>query len=391
MKTKIIDHHVSRKDTNSIKWDSVEKLGYPKDVIPMWVADMDFLSEPHAVAVLQEKSNHGILGYSFADDDYEKAVKKWCWDNHQTDLSKATLISTPGVVSAVGACIQALTNQEDTVLIMEPVYHPFRKMIEINQRKVVVSELVIDSMSYKMDFADIESKIVLNNVKMVVFCSPHNPVGRVWTKEELLQLAQLCNTHQVVLISDEIHMDFVYPNHTHAMLVGLDTSYQEFVITLISASKTFNLADTHTSQLFVFNQLYADKIQQVYNKLGLNRLSSIGIEAQKQAYTHGQVYVKQVNETIQENRKIVNKVFADTKIKVMNSEGLYLLWLDFRAYEKEPSQLMELLIQQAKVWLINGEVFGKSGQGFFRMNIATSPQLVLKACNQIKEVFIHLI
>src|SRR5690554_5394981 len=174
MKTKIIDHHVSRKDTNSIKWDSVEKLGYPKDVIPMWVADMDFLSEPHAVAVLQEKSNHGILGYSFADDDYEKAVKKWCWDNHQADLSKATLISTPGVVSAVGACIQALTNQEDTVLIMEPVYHPFRKMIEINQRKVVVSELVIDSMSYKMDFADIESKIVLNNVKMVVFCSPHN-------------------------------------------------------------------------------------------------------------------------------------------------------------------------------------------------------------------------
>ncbi len=391
MKTKINDSSLSRKQTNSIKWDSLEKMGFDKDVIPMWVADMDFLSEPHAVAAINEKVEHGVLGYSFTTDEYDKAVKSWCLNNHQTDLENATLISTPGVVSGIGACIQALTNEKDAILIMEPVYHPFRKMIEINKRKVVVSELEMYDFSYKINFDDIETKLKLEHVKMVIFCSPHNPVGRVWTKDELNQLASLCKEYNVLLLSDEIHMDFVYPKYKHTMLVGLDQSYQDFVITLISASKTFNLADTHTSQLFVYNQKHAKKIQHVYEKLGLNRLSAIGTLAQQQAYKNGKAYVEQVNQIIWNNRKIVLDTLQDTKIQVTNSQGLYLLWLDFRAYKKEPSELMDLLIQQAKVWLHNGEIFGKSGQGFFRMNIATNPERVLKACTQIKHVFIDLV
>lgn len=391
MKTNILNKSVSRKQTNSIKWDSISKMGYGEDVIPMWVADMDFLSEPHAIDAINNKIQHGILGYSFVDDEYEQAVKSWCLKYHQTDLSEATLISTPGVVSGIGACIQALTSKNDSVLIMEPVYHPFRKMIEINQRKVVVSELEYHDLRYTMNFVDIEAKIKKENVKMIIFCSPHNPVGRVWTKSELIQLASLCHKYQVVLISDEIHMDFVFPSFKHTMLVGIDQSYQDFVITLVSASKTFNLADTHMSQLFVYHDDYASKIKDVYNQLGLSHLSSLGIEAQKEAYKHGKEYINQVNEIIYSNRSIVMDTLKDTKIRIIEAEGLYLLWLDFSDYKKEPSQLMDILIRQAKVWLHNGEVFGKSGKGFFRMNIATNPEIVQKACNQIRDTFIHLV
>lgn len=383
-------HNLLRKNTNSVKWDSITKKGYPDKVIPMWVADMDFISEPHAIEMLKKKIDQKTFGYSFEDNNYRDAILSWCKTRHNADLSKATLITTPGVVSAIGAIINALTKEGDGILIMEPVYHPFRRMIEVNERKTVVSELVFHQGHYQLNLVDIKNKIVEHGVKLMIFCSPANPVGRVWTLSELRAIADLCQSYGVILISDEIHMDFVFDEYKHHMLVSLKPSYEDFVITLISATKTFNLADTHTSQLFVFNQDYAQKIQRIYERLGINVQSSFAIEAQMAAYQHGHQYVDYINQIILENKKLVENTLKDTKIKITRSEGLYLLWLDFRAYQKDAQELMDILLYQAKVWLINGEVFGSSGSGFFRMNIASDPKLIEEACQRIVSVFNRL-
>ncbi|NLA78588.1 MAG: aminotransferase class I/II-fold pyridoxal phosphate-dependent enzyme, partial [Erysipelothrix sp.] len=318
-------------------------------------------------------------------------ILSWCSSRHNADLSEATLITTPGVVSGIGAVINALTDENDGILIMEPVYHPFRRMIEVNKRRTVVSELSLNDGYYTLNMKDIEEKIVNEAVKMVIFCTPANPIGRVWTIQELKQVADVCQKHGVILISDEIHMDFVFPQAKHHMLVTLNPAYRDFVITLISASKTFNLADTHTSQLFVYNQTYVEKIEQIYARLGITRQSGFALEAQAAAYRNGHQYVDDVNAVILENKKIVETILEPTKIKITKSEGLYLLWLDFRAYKKDVNDIMDLLLNKAHVWLINGEVFGKSGTGFFRMNIASDPMLVKEACTRMAAVFNNLI
>ncbi len=388
---KYLFNHQSRKNTNSLKWDSILLNGYSEQVIPMWVADMDFISEPHAIVALEKKVAQKTYGYGLEDQGYREAILSWCSSRHNADLSEATLITTPGVVSGIGAVINALTDENDGILIMEPVYHPFRRMIEVNKRRTVVSELSLNDGYYTLNMKDIEEKIINEAVKMVIFCTPANPIGRVWTIQELKQVADVCQKHGVILISDEIHMDFVFPQAKHHMLVTLNPAYRDFVITLISASKTFNLADTHTSQLFVYNQTYVEKIEQIYARLGITRHSGFALEAQAAAYRNGHQYVDDVNAVILENKKIVETLLEPTKIKITKSEGLYLLWLDFRAYKKDANDIMNLLLNKAHVWLINGEVFGKSGTGFFRMNIASDPMLVKEACTRIAAVFNNLI
>lgn len=380
-----------RKQTDSIKWDLHYKMGFDNDVIPMWVADMDFISEPHASEALANYAKHGLFGYTLEPEDYRFAIDQWCMTRHQVDVSKAKLITSLGVVNAIAMIIQACTKQNDDILIMEPVYHPFRKMIEINKRNCVVSALKLNHNHYEMDFDDIRQKIREHHVKMIIFCSPHNPVGRVWTKTELIQLADLCKEYNVLLLSDDIHMDFIYPKHKHHMIISLNDEYKNFVITTISASKSFNLADTHVAQILVFNDNIASKIQHHFDKLGLNRSSKMVQEMQKEAYLHGSQYMDEVMSIVVNNAQIVKEILKDTKIKIIEPEGTYLLWLDFRAYHKKASQLMDMLINDAKVWLINGATFGDSGEGFFRMNIATSSELVTKASKQIKETFIALV
>jgi cystathionine beta-lyase len=383
----------NRKNSNSIKWDLGVKQGFDDDVIPLWVADTDFETDDAVIDALKEKVEHKLFGYHLSNDDYKDAVAFWCLSRHDTIIDSQTILSTPGVVSAIAASILALTKPQDAILIFEPVYHPFRKMIQINQRDVVVSELVCDQHNhYSIDFDDAEQKIVQHHVKMMIFCSPHNPVGRVWTPQELHQIARISQKHNVILISDEIHMDFVFKPNKHQMLIGLDDAYKQFVITLISASKTFNLADTKTSQAIIYNDDFYKRIAFEFEKVGIMSTSGWGQIAQQAAYTHGARYVDQMNQHIETNKQLVIDLLQKhkSKIKVTDNEGLYLLWLDFRAYEKNHQDMMNLLLHDAKVWLHNGSVFGNSGQGFFRMNIATSTELVRKATLQIIDVFNQL-
>lgn len=389
MKNNHFNYPVQRKNTCSVKWDLIKLQGYPEDVIPLWVADTDFQTEPHVIKALQKKLDHQLFGYHLPVDGYKQAVLNWCKTRHNADLSEATIINTFGVVNGIATSIAALTDLGDHILIFEPVYHPFKRLIEDNQRNTTISNLVFDGTKYMMDFKEIEQLIVRDNVKMVIFCSPHNPVGRVWLEEESNALMELCVQYNVIVLSDEIHMDFVYPNHQHRMLVTLDPKYQEHVLTFISASKTFNLADTKIAQLVVYNPHFVEKINDVYKRLGLSSMSGWSQVAQEAAYTHGGHYADQLMNVIVSNKELVVGMLkqANSKIKVVEPEGMYLLWLDFRAYKKDPEQIMDQLLYEAKVWLNNGSIFGESGNGFFRMNLATRPELLEEATQRIIRIF----
>ena len=389
MKTKQFNRPTQRKNTNSVKWDLIKLQEYPEDTIPLWVADMDFQTDAHVIEALQQKIDHQIFGYHLPVDGYQQAVVDWCKTRHNADLSEATMINTFGVVNGVATSIFALTNPKDHILIFEPVYHPFKRLIEENDRITTISNLVFNENQYTMNFEEVKRLIELDDVKMLILCSPHNPVGRVWHKDELITLMEICLKNDVIVLSDEIHMDFVYPNHYHHMLVALDKRYQNNVLTFVSASKTFNLADTKIAQLFVYNQDFVSKINEVYKRLGLSSPTGWSQVAQKAAYEHGADYADQLMKTIVSNKELVVNLLkqANSKIKVIEPEGMYLLWLDFRAYQKDPEQIMDQLLYQAKVWLNNGSIFGELGSGFFRMNLATNSALLEEATRRIIEVF----
>lgn len=389
MKNNHFNQKVNRKNTHSVKWDLIKPLNYPENTIALWVADMDFKVDPMIIEALQQKIDHAIFGYHLPIKEYQQSVCHWLFTRHQADLSKATMISTHGVVNGIAMCIETLTNPNDAVLILEPVYHPFKELIIKNNRKASIQNLKLEQGQYGIDYKQLEETIIRDDVKMMIFCSPHNPVGKVWSKQELISIMDICMKYDVLVISDEIHMDFVYPTNTHHVLVSLNKKYQDYVITLVSASKTFNLADTKIAELFVYQQQYASKITQFIERLGLSSVSGLSQVAQQAAYTYGSDYVDELLKVIANNKQIVESMLkqANSKIKIIEPQGLYLLWLDFRAYKKDPEAIMDQLLYKANVWLNNGSMFGESGQGFFRMNLASTPDLIQEATHRIIQAF----
>lgn len=380
------DQKLERKHTNSIKWDGHQMFKANPEALPLWVADMDFKSDEHIVSALSKLAEFGVYGYSFEPESYFEAVKGWMQRRHNWTIERNWIFSTPGVVSAVNACILALSIEGDGVLIQEPVYHPFKNSIKYNKRVPVINPLKLEGTHYIIDFNDFEHKIVNEQVKLFILCSPHNPVGRVWTQEELTQMLDICAKHQVIVVSDEIHMDFVYEPHKHTVAVSLNERYQDFVITLVAPSKSFNLATFKLSQLITSNEDFMSKIKHEYERLGLHGQNQFSIVASEMAYTHGDAYMDTLVETLMTNIEWV-KVFVSTElpqIKVMDIEGTYLMWLDFRALNMTQKDLVDFLMNQAKVWLNDGSLFGEGGEGFMRVNVATDLETLKQAFNQLK-------
>ncbi len=244
---------VNRKNTNSLKYDFALERGKEADILPLWVADMDFPTAPEVTEALVKASRHGIFGYTEVKEEYFNVLKNWFLSHYNWNIERKWLVKTPGVVYAIAMAIRAFTDKNEAVLIQQPVYYPFSETIESNERILINNPLVYKDGKYHIDFIDFEEKIVKNRVKLFILCNPHNPVGRVWTKEELIRLGDICVKHNVLVVSDEIHADFIYPGHEHLVFADLKTEYFERTVTCTAPSKSFNLAGLQVSNVFIGN------------------------------------------------------------------------------------------------------------------------------------------
>lgn len=384
------DRIIDRKNTFSLKYDFARERGNPEQVLPFWVADMDFQVAPCVTEALEKQVRHGIFGYSEIKDDYFKALYRWFHTRFDWDVKKEWLIKTPGVVPAINLAIKALTRKGDAILIQPPVYYPFMTSIQNNGRRIVKSPLIRRSGKYMMnDLDDIERKIAENEVKLAILCSPHNPVGRVWTQEELAQYSRICRRHQVRLIVDEIHCDFTFPGHRQTAFGTLSEEDAMNAVICTAPSKTFNIAGLQISNIWIPNPRIRRAFQKELDTFGYDQLNVMGLVAAQAAYTGGQDWLEAVKTYIRENLDYTRR-FLEThlpKIKLVEPEGTYLLWLDCRYYGVSDQELEAILLNDAHLWMDMGYLFGPEGSGYFRMNIACPRATLAQGLKQLCEAF----
>lgn len=296
------------------------------------------------------------------------------------------LVKTPGVVFALAMAVKAYTSKNDAVLIQQPVYYPFTEVIEDNGRRVISNDLVLENGKYHIDFLDFENKMRENNIKLFLLCSPHNPVGRVWSLEELKKIADICARYKVVVVSDEIHEDFTFEGHTHTPLLNVDERMKNLCITATSPAKTFNLAGLQISNIIIPDSKLRHAFKKEIAKAGYSQLNTIGIVACQAAYTYGEEWYEAVKKYLKENLDFVRDYLKKEipRVKLIEPEGTYLIWLDFKELGLSEDELENLIVNKAKLWLDGGAIFGETGKGFERINIATSRGILKEALERIK-------
>lgn len=373
------DTVTDRKNTNAIKYDLAKKRGKPEDAVSLWVADMDFPTAPCIQKAVAEKAAHGIWGYSRPDNRYYDALKKWYKERHNFEVQNEWVVNTPGVCFALATAIKAFTNEGESVLIQKPVYYPFFNIINSLQRKVVNSSLILKNNHYEIDFDDFERKIVQENVKMFILCSPHNPGGRVWTKQELQKISEICLAHNVLVVSDEIHSDITFGSNVHTVYGSLSEQALKNSIICTAPSKSFNLAGLQFSNIFIADEKLRKAFSEELDKTGYDEPSVFGIIAATAAYSEGADWFDSVKSYIWENILFAKKYIEEnaSQIKVLVPEGTYLLWLDFSKTGLSDSEINDRVLNKAKVWLDSGSMFGKEGEKFQRINCAT-PRIILE-------------
>lgn len=381
------DTIVDRKNTDCLKYDFAVRRGLPENVLPLWVADMDFKTSSYIIDELKKVCEHGIFGYTETQTEYFNAIAGWMKNQHNWKVQEEWLIKTPGVVFALAMAVKAFTQKGDAVILQLPVYYPFMEVIRDNERKVVSSDLVLGNDNrYHIDFSDFENKIIQNNVKLFFLCSPHNPVGRVWSKEELLRLGEICLRHKVIVVSDEIHNDFIFEGQ-HNVFTSLNEELANVTITCTSPSKTFNLAGTLISNIFISNPELRKKFKKQVNAAVISQLSVFGIKACQTAYQHGLEWFTSVKKYIKANIDFIEEFTQKnlSGVKMIHHEGTYLVWLDFRGTGLNVQELEDLIINKAKLWLDSGKIFGTSGNGFQRINAACPRKTLEEAMKRIQK------
>ena len=366
-----------RRNTFSTKYD-FSGYGKPENVLPLWVADMDFSSPQCVIEALVKHSRHGVFGYSKAYGSYFETIQNWFLRRHGWKPEKNWHIASPGVTNAIYTAIRALTEEGDGVLIQEPVYHNFASTIQSAERKTVVNELVYTNNKYTIDFDDFEEKIEDGNVRLFLLCNPHNPVGRVWTQNELLRMGDICLQHGVTVISDEIHQDFVFDGHKHYVFDAISPKFRDMTITCTAPTKTFNLSGLMVSNIFIANTAIRRKFLSELSRLGLPSRSVMGMVACNAAYEGGEAWLDELNEYLSGNFGFVREFLSENipQVKLVEAEGTYLAWLDFRELDISDEELNDLILSKGRLWLVDGPTFGTGGEGFQRMNIAC-PRIVL--------------
>lgn len=382
------DEIIERKGTDCLKYDFAVKRGKPEDVLPFWVADMDFRTTSYVEDALIERAKHGIFGYSESQEDYFHAIAGWMHRRHHWDVEPDWLIKTPGVVFALAMAVKAFTEAGDCVLIQQPVYYPFSEVIQDNGRVVVSNDLYLGTDNrYHMDLEDFEQKIVEHHVKLFLLCNPHNPSGRVFTREELTGMGEICLKHGVTVVCDEIHNDFVFQGE-HTVFASIKKEYADISVTCTSPSKTFNLASMLISNIFIPNEKLRQRFQHEVNAAGISQLSVLGLVATQAAYAHGDEWYEKMMAYVKSNidyaRNYVEEYLPG--VKMINGEGTYLVWLDFRGTGIETEELDRRIIYDAKLWLDSGKIFGKTGEGFQRINVAAPRKTVTECFERIRKI-----
>ena len=393
------DKEIARQGTNSVKWEFMQgRQGEPLVIhtnrffgedrtLPMWVADMDFRCPDAVVEALTARVQHGIYGYSAPTADFYASVIHWMKRRHDWEVAPEWICITPGVVPALNMLVRTFVSPGEKVLIQPPVYHPFKKAIENNQAEAAVNPLRYAGGRYSMDFADLEAKVKDPRVKLAILCSPHNPVGRVWTREELIEFGQICIRNDVLVVADEIHADLVYPGHPFTPYAKLSPDFARQSVVCTSPSKTFNMAGLHTSAIIISNDDLRDRFNQTLLASGLFGTGTFGLVAFQAAYNEGEAWLDQVLTYLEANLAFLEEYLAAhiPQIQVVHPEGTYLVWLDCRSLGLGTEDLTHLMLEEAKVYLDDGFIFGPEGEGFQRINIACPRPVLTDALDRIKE------
>ena len=373
---------------HTYKWKEAET---DRQVLPAWIADMDFEVLPEIRQTVHDYAEQLVYGYTYASDGLIEAVQDWEEKHHGYGFDKDALVFIEGVVPAISTAIQAFTKEGEAVLINTPVYPPFARSIKLNNRRLITNSLVEKDGLFEIDFDQLEKDFVKEDVKLYVLCNPHNPGGRVWEKEVLEKIGQLCQKHGVLLVSDEIHQDLALFGNKHQSFNTVNEDFKEFSLILSSATKTFNIAGTKNSYAIIENPKLRVAFQKRQLANNQHEISGLGYLATETAYRYGEDWLAELKEVIEEHINYVVDVFGkETKIKVMKPQGTYLIWLDFSAYNISDEELKSLLRDEAKVILNRGLDFGEEGALHARLNVAMPTSVLEEVCQRILTTFANL-
>ncbi len=379
------DEVIDRRNTACLKYDFAVQRGRPADVLPFWVADMDLPIAQEIQKALIKRCEHGIFGYSESDANYAAAVCDWYAQYFNWQPQGEWLTKTPGVVFALSMAVKAFTKAGEAVLIQQPVYYPFTEVIEDNGRQLINSPLILKDGRYEIDFTDLEAKIIDNNVKLMLLCSPHNPVGRVWSEAELRRVGDICLAHGVIVVSDEIHSDFVWEGK-HTVFAALGEKYAANCVICTAPSKTFNIAGLQISNIFIPDATLRKSFRKQVAAAGYSQVNTLGLVACETAYRYGRDWLEQVKEYIQDNIDFTAAYLEQNlpQIKLIRPQGTYLVWLDCSELGLSAQEREQWLWHKAHLWLDGGGIFGAEGQAYERINVACPRTTLLQGLEQLK-------
>ena len=382
------DAIIDRRNTACVKYDNLANVFGLTDILPMWVADMDFQVAPEIQEAVHQYAEKGVFGYTFRTDEAKQAFIDWVTRRHNWYVKKEWILSSPGIVTALSIAVRVYTKTGDKVLIFTPVYPPFHAVVKDNKRQLVCSSLKVENNHYRIDWEDFEAKLK-DGVKLLIMSNSHNPVGRVWTKEELLRIGELCLQYGVTILSDEIHSDLALPGHKHVVMATLSPEIADITVTMMAPSKTFNIAGMMNSVIVIsspeLRRLFEEEILCLHLDLG-NIFGHVTFEA---AYKHGDAWLDEMIGYLEKNIEYTDQFLRQELpvVKMIPPEGSFLLWLDFRATGLSHEQIREKLLHEAKLGLNSGTDFGPEGEGFFRMNSGCPLATVKEGLERLKKIF----
>ena len=377
------DEIVPRRGTNSYKWDSAND----PDILPMWVADMDFRTAPCIIESLQKRVSHGIFGYTRVPDEYYDALTGWFARRHGWNFKREWCVYTSGVVPAVSAVLKALTLPGDKVMVQTPVYNCFFSSIRNNGCVTVSNRLVRDGDKYVIDFDDMEHKIVAEDVKVFLLCNPHNPVGRVWTRDELRRMGEICFRHGVTVVSDEIHCELVFPGHVYTPFGSLGEEFVLKSVTCVSPSKAFNIAGLQIANIIVADDVLRRRVDRAININEVCDVNPFGVLATIAAYNKGEEWLDDMLKYVYGNYEFMREYCAANlpRFPIIDLEGTYLVWMDCSALHVGSEELERQLIERAKLWLNAGTMYGTEGEGYMRWNIACPRSVLAEGLSRFRK------